>query len=161
MMKKIYLGLGSNLGDRGANVQSALEQLERWGVKVVRSSSLYETEPFGNTDQDWFLNMVAQCETEKSPEDVLFAIAAIEKALKRERKEKWGPRTIDIDILMYGEQVVDKKGLKVPHPGMAERKFVLLPFSEVDGDVVHPVLKKSVRQLLNECTDQSIVNAHK
>lgn len=157
-MVKVYLGLGSNLGDRGKNLQDALVYLEKWGVKILRTSSLYETEPFGNKNQNWFFNMAAVGETALSPEHLLKAIDAIEKSLKRERIVQWGPRTIDIDILLYGHEVIDEAGLSIPHPGIQGRRFVLLPLAEIEPGLVHPVLHKSVSQLLNECGDTSIVN---
>lgn len=159
-MAKVYFGLGSNLGDRGKNIQDALVFLERWGVKIVRSSSIYESEPFGVKDQDWFFNIVAEGETELSPEDVLSAIRAIEKALKREKVIKWGPRTIDIDILYYDDQVIDEPELKIPHPGIPDRRFVLLPMDEIAPDYSHPVQNKTTSQLLKDCPDTSIVNIH-
>lgn len=159
-MVNVYLGLGSNLGDRGKNLQEALVQLEQWGVKILRASSIYESEPFGVKDQDWFFNMVVWAETELEVEDLLKAINAIEKALKRERRIQWGPRTIDIDILFYGDEVIDKKGLTVPHVGIPDRRFVLLPLVEIAPDIQHPTLHKSATELLNECGDRSIVNPH-
>ncbi|MCA9373558.1 MAG: 2-amino-4-hydroxy-6-hydroxymethyldihydropteridine diphosphokinase [Candidatus Gracilibacteria bacterium] len=159
-MKKVYLGLGSNLGDRGRNLQEALVLLERWGVKIVRSSSIYETEPWGYLDQDWFFNMVVEGETELSPEELLQATQAIERALKRVKKIHLGPRTMDIDILFYGDMVMDKPELKIPHHGIADRKSVLVPLNEIAPDFVHPILKKSIGELLSTCSDTFIVNLH-
>lgn len=159
-MVKVYFGLGSNVGDRGKNLQDALVCLERWSVKIIRASSLYESEPFGMKDQDWFFNMVAEGETDLSSADLLNAIGAIERSLKRDKIVKWGPRTIDIDILYYDDQVVDQPELKIPHPGITERLFVLLPMNEIASDYPHPLLHKTTSQLLNECPDTSIVNLH-
>lgn len=159
-MAKVYFGLGSNLGDRGKNIQDALVFLERWGVKIIRSSSIYESEPFGVKDQDWFFNIVAEGETALSPEDLLTAIRAIEKALKREKIIKWGPRTIDIDILYYDDWVIDQPELKIPHPGIPDRRFVLLPMDEIAPDYSHPSQNKTTSQLLKDCPDTSIVNIH-
>lgn len=156
-MHKVYLAFGSNLGNRGWNIQIAVEHLERWGVKILRMSRLYETEPVGVKDQPTFYNAAAIGETALTPEEVLMAIQAIERSLKRERKEKWGPRTIDIDILMYDDLVLDMTGLVVPHPHMTERKFVLAPLVEIAENVMHPVLQKTMDQLLQECTDTAEV----
>ncbi len=156
-MAKVYLGLGSNEGEKGQNIQKALISLERWGLKILRSSKLYETEPIGVKDQPWFYNMVSLAETVLAPEEVLKAIYSIELSLKRERKVKWGPRTIDIDILFYDDDVVSMEGLKIPHPAIAERNFVLVPMNEIAPEFVHPVSKKSINQLLKECTDKAIV----
>ena len=153
----VFLGLGSNLGDRGANVQQALTDLERWGVKVILSSSLYETEPVGNIDQPRFLNMTVKASTDRSPEDLLTVVLSIERSLGRVRRGKWGPRTIDVDILFYGDRVVGESGLVIPHPRLHERRFVLEPMNEIAPDFVHPVLKKSIKELLNACPDKSIV----
>lgn len=159
-MVSAYFAFGSNLGDRGKNIQDALVSLERWGVKIIRTSSLYESEPFGVKDQGWFFNMVAEGETDLTPEDLLKAIHAIEKALKRERVIKWGPRTIDIDILYYGDLIIDEPGLVIPHVGIPERRFVLLPMDEIASDYSHPLLHKTTAQLLNDCPDTTIVNIH-
>lgn len=147
------------MGDRGKNIQTSLSDLERWGVKIIRTSKLYETEPVGFKDQRWFYNLVTQTETDLSPEEVLKAIHAIELSLKRERGQWMGPRTIDIDILFYDSLVLDKAGLRIPHPHLHERKFVLLPLEEIAPGLLHPIFKKSVTQLLKECKDASIVRS--
>ncbi len=157
-MDSLYLGIGSNLGDRGENIKSALILLEKLGINVLRSSSIYETEPVGFKDQDWFYNIVVKAKTELDPADVLKVIVAIESALKRDRLVKWGPRTIDIDLLFYGDLVLDKPELRIPHFYLQERRFVLAPFAEIAPDFVHPLLKKTIIELLNECIDTSIVS---
>lgn len=156
-MNKIYLSLGSNMGDRGANLQSAMVLLEKWGIKIVFSSSIYETEPIGFKDQGWFYNMAVECETDSSPEELLKIAKSVEKALNREKTIINGPRTIDIDILLYGSIIVDKVGLNIPHKRMHLRRFVLIPMDEIAAAVVHPIKKKTVRELLKECDDTAIV----
>ncbi|MCC7197594.1 2-amino-4-hydroxy-6-hydroxymethyldihydropteridine diphosphokinase [Candidatus Peregrinibacteria bacterium] len=138
-------------------MQTAVTDLERWGIKILRMSRLYETEPVGVKDQPAFYNAAAVGETALTPEEVLMAVHAIERSLKRERKVKWGPRTIDIDILMYDDLVLEMDGLVVPHPRMVERRFVLAPLSEVAGAVIHPVLQKTISELLSECEDTAEV----
>jgi len=156
-MAKVFLSIGSNIGDRGKHLQNALVSFEQWGIKVIRSSSIYETEPVGNKNQPMFLNMVVQVETDKSAGDLLTVLMSIERSEGRERRERLGPRTLDLDILFYDDQVMDVTGLVIPHPRIAERLFVLVPLAEIAPDLLHPVLKKPVKELLKECLDKSIV----
>lgn len=152
-----FLSLGSNLGNRGKNLQKALVELEMWGIKTILSSSIYETEPIGFKDQPWFYNMVIKAETKFSAEEVLKVISAIEKSLGRERNIRFGPRPIDIDILFYENLLVHEEGLTIPHPRLQERLFVLMPLNEIEPHVFHPLLKKQIFELLKECRDTAIV----
>jgi 2-amino-4-hydroxy-6-hydroxymethyldihydropteridine diphosphokinase len=144
-----YLSLGSNMGDRGANLREAIVRLKAAG-RVVGESSVYETEPVEVTNQPWFLNCVVACETEETPEELMSSVLRIEREMGRQRTQKKGPRTIDIDILLYGDAVVDSTKVRIPHPAMHERRFVLQPLAEIAAEARHPVLKRSVRELLAE-----------
>ena len=147
MKKAVYLSLGSNLGDREANVRTAIEKLHALG-EVIAVSSFYETEPVEFLEQPWFLNCVVGLETELMPRLLLSKIMAIEQQMGRRRTHPKGPRTIDIDIVLFGNSVVDTTALTIPHPTMHQRRFVLEPLVEVAPDVRHPVFKRTVRELL-------------
>jgi 2-amino-4-hydroxy-6-hydroxymethyldihydropteridine diphosphokinase len=151
-----YLSLGSNVGDREANLRTAIGELAAVGG-VVAVSSFYETEPMEFKEQDWFLNCVVAVETEKSAQELLTELLSIERAMGRERVQAKGPRNIDIDILLFGDAVIDEKGLRVPHPAMHERRFVLAPLAEIAPDAIHPVFKRSVRDLLETLPDGGAV----
>jgi 2-amino-4-hydroxy-6-hydroxymethyldihydropteridine diphosphokinase len=143
------IGLGSNLGDRDGNLKRALDLLDETdGVRVVRVSSFFDTEPVGYTEQGRFLNAAALIETTLTADRLLGLCQGIENKLGRTRGVRWGPRTIDLDILLYGGLTIDTDTLKVPHPLMHEREFVLAPLSEVAPEAVHPVLGKTVKELL-------------
>jgi 2-amino-4-hydroxy-6-hydroxymethyldihydropteridine diphosphokinase len=146
MIRRAYLSLGSNTGDRAANLNSAIARLGQLG-QVVEVSSFYETEPVEFTNQSWFLNCVLALETEELPGQLLHAVLAIEQGMGRRRTEAKGPRNIDIDILLLGDAVVDEKGLRIPHPGLPARRFVLEPLAEIAPDVLHPMLNKTAREL--------------
>ena len=148
MKKIVYLSLGSNLGDRQANLRNAIGRLLGLG-DVLEVSSLYETEPVEFTEQPWFLNCAVAVRTELIPREFLAGILAIEKSMGRERTQPKGPRLIDIDILLYGPAHLDTPTLTIPHPAMAERRFVLEPLAEIAPDVKVPLLKKTVRELLD------------
>ena len=152
-MRDVYLGLGSNLGDKRAHIVRAVELLREIG-RVHQVSSLFKTEPVGNPNQDWFLNCAVEIETILDPRQLLAATLAIERKLKRVRKIKDGPRTIDIDILFYGLRVVDKSGLAIPHPRLHQRLFVLAPLDEICPDFAHPVLGQTVKELAAGLQDQ-------
>lgn len=149
--KTVYLSLGSNVGDRQANLRTAIARIGELG-EVTARSSIYETEPVEYTNQPWFLNCVIRLETEKMPRQLLAQLLAIEHGMGRRRttpgKPKIkGPRTIDIDILLFGHSIVDTGGLTIPHPAMHERRFVLEPLAEVAPEERHPVFKRTIREL--------------
>ena len=148
MRKIVYLSLGSNLGDRQANLRNAIARLAGLG-QVLAESSLYETEPVEFTQQPWFLNCVVALETEKMPKQLLGAILGIEQEMGRRRQtnKPKGPRTVDIDILLFGSSVIDTQSLTVPHPALHERRFVLEPLAEIAPEVRHPVFKRTIREL--------------
>lgn len=148
MKKTVYLSVGSNLGDRAANLVAAIEGMRNLGdVRAV--SSLYETEPMEMTDQPWFLNCAVALETELMPKQLLARLLSIEQAHGRSRKrtQSKGPRTLDIDILLFGSSVIDTKGLTIPHPAMHQRRFVLEPLAEIAPELRHPIFKRTVREL--------------
>lgn len=137
-MTRAFLGIGSNLGDRLENLRRAVGLLDRRGVRVVRSSRVYETEPVGGPPQPDFLNAVLEVEEEGSARDLLAACLAVEEEMGRVRGERWGPRLIDLDVLTYGREEIDEPDLQVPHPRMHERGFVLIPLLELEADPVLP-----------------------
>lgn len=143
----VYLSLGSNLGDRAANLHAAIARLANAGT-LKAASRLYETEPVDFRDQPVFLNCVIALETGRTPLDLLALALKIEQGMGRQRARNKGPRIIDIDILLFGDRMIDEPGLKVPHPAMHERRFVLAPLAEIAPAVIHPTIKKTVRELL-------------
>jgi len=153
-----FLLLGSNLGDRIRYLGEAIRMVKEMGNSVVAGSSVYETEPWGFISGDYFLNMVVELRTGMSPEGILNMIKIIETALGRCRSaEKYRSRTIDLDILFYNDMIIAIPGLIIPHPLIAERRFVLVPMNEIAPGFNHPVLNKSVSLLLEECKDRSEV----
>lgn len=156
-MPTVFLSLGSNIGDREKNLRAGIAALAEAGVRVTRVSSFYETEPVDLCEQPWFLNCVVQGETEIAALDLLRALRAIESRMGSRKLVPKGPRLIDVDILLYGEQTIDSPELQVPHPRMLQRKFVLVPLSEIAADLRHPSWKGSASALLTKTSDPSAV----
>jgi len=147
-MRNVYIGFGSNRGDRKKNILSALKLLALNKQKIIKISSLYETEPYGYKKQKNFLNGVAVLKTAMPPEELLNLLKRIEKEAGRRRSFRWGPREVDLDILFYGYKVYKSKTLSIPHADLHNRKFVLLPLNEIAPGFIHPVIKKSVSVIL-------------
>jgi 2-amino-4-hydroxy-6-hydroxymethyldihydropteridine diphosphokinase len=157
-MKIIYLGIGTNLGNREENIKQALTRIEEFVGPVLKCSSIYETAPWGFQADDEFLNIVVQVETKLIPTALLDKLLMIESLLGRVREEKhYSSRLIDIDILLYEDLIVEEENLKIPHALLHERRFVLIPLCEIASDVIHPVLKKSMKELLEMCGDRGVV----
>ena len=154
--KTVYLGLGSNLGDRRGNLIRALAALEFRAVEIVRQSSIYETAPMMVEDQPWFLNQVVEVRTSLFPRQLLHRGQEIELELGRKRTVAYGPRVIDIDILLYGRTVIETDELTIPHPRMTERRFVLEPLAELAPRLRHPVSKRSIAELLAATMAQNV-----
>ena len=152
-MNTAYLSLGSNEGDRVLWISKAIEQIGDKCGPVTRQSSMYETAAWGINTQPDFLNMVIAIQTILAPHELLNSILAIEKSLGRHRGIKWGPRIIDIDILFFGNDVINFPDLIIPHPYLHLRRFTLAPLAEIAADLLHPVFKKSIKTLLSECQD--------
>ncbi len=154
LMDGIYLLLGTNLGDKEKNLSNAINLLGKHQIKVTNRSSLYETAAWGKTDQPTFINQVIQIETTLTPQLLLDTILSVELKLGRIRKEHWGERLIDIDILYYNFEIIKSPNLKIPHEGIPGRRFTLIPLVEIASDLIHPIHLKNQKQLLTECTDQ-------
>jgi len=155
-LKNVFLSLGSNIGEREAQLRDAIRRLEAAGVQMIRESSVYETEPQDLHDQPWFLNLVLEVETRLSPIQLLTAIQAIEESMGRKRDVPKGPRSIDIDILLYGVAIVETEDLQIPHPRLAQRRFVLEPLAELAPDLQHPRSGRTMRELLRDVQGQDV-----
>jgi 2-amino-4-hydroxy-6-hydroxymethyldihydropteridine diphosphokinase len=153
----VFVALGSNLGDRERNLARGLLGLGRRGLVVTRRSSVYETEPVGGPEQGAYLNAVVEAETALDPAGVLAACLAVERGLGRVRTVPNAPRTLDLDLLLYGERVIQERGLTVPHPRLPERRFVLVPLCEIAPGFRHPALGLTIAELAARCPDRSAV----
>jgi 2-amino-4-hydroxy-6-hydroxymethyldihydropteridine diphosphokinase len=160
-MNSVVLSLGSNVGDRAANLTGAISQLLELPGTLAKKSSVYETAPWGNTDQRSFFNQVVEIETMLEADDLMKAILEIEKRMGRTRNKKWEPRVIDIDILFFNDVRLNSKGLVIPHPRLHERRFVLEPMCEILPGRIHPVFNKTVSSLLEELHDKGEVSLMK
>jgi len=159
-MEKVFIALGGNVGNVSENFNIAIEKISVLIGPIIKQSSLYKTEPWGNKNQDDFLNKVVEVETKQTAADVLESILSIEKMMGRNRNkdDQFAPRSIDIDILFYGEEIIDETHLEVPHPRLQLRNFVLTPLMEIAPGYIHPVLKKSIKELNELNNDSSKVN---
>jgi 2-amino-4-hydroxy-6-hydroxymethyldihydropteridine diphosphokinase len=157
--KLIYLSLGSNLGDRAVNLERAIDALAGIGAHVLRRSSICETEPVDFLAQPWFLNCVVEAETSLGPLPLLKGLQGIERSMGSQKLIFRGPRIVDLDILFYEDVVIHEKGIEIPHPRLSERRFVLIPLAELAPNFLHPVLKVTIRELLDATQDQSAVRA--
>ncbi len=158
-METTYLGIGTNNGDRAKNLAKALVLIEGKAGRILKSSSVYETEPWGFESPHFFLNMVLKVETTLSPVKLLEIVHIIEAELGRKRsRTRYVSRVMDIDILFYGDEVISTKELVIPHPLISERKFVLVPLVEIEPDLVHPVFRKTISDLLIRCSDKNDVS---
>jgi len=155
-MPRVFLSLGSNLGNRKDYLNKAIEKLRQNNLKITKISNIIETEPYGHKEQGEFLNMALEAETDLKPSELMQLIFKIEEDLGRKRTLKWEPRVIDIDIIFYDSLVVDELNLKIPHPDMQNRLFVLKPMQEIAPHFIHPVFKKSIKELLEELKSREI-----
>ena len=157
-----FVGIGSNMDDPVSQSLKAFDHISATkGVKLLRKSSLYRTEPVGCPDQDWFINAVVEIRTALTAHELLKALQAIEKDMGRIRGVKWGPRIIDLDILLYGQDIIQEENLIIPHPELHKRRFVLAPLCEIASYVIHPAFGVSIRGLMDRLEDRGIVNIYR
>jgi len=154
-MSIVYIGIGSNLGDRQKSCLRAIELLQERGIVVTKKSSLYETEPWGYKDQPQFINMAIEGETEFNPKELLMVLKNIEREIGREESLRWGPRKVDLDILLFDTIILTEDSLEIPHPLLHKRDFVLKPLCEIASDIHHPLLKMSISDLLQQLYKKS------
>lgn len=153
MESEVYLLLGTNQGDCIENLKKARYSISNSAGKITAFSSVYKTAAWGKHDQPDFYNQILRIETPLNPHQLLTEVLSIEAKIGRQRDQKWGPRIIDIDILFYGNSILNEPALTIPHPGIPNRNFVLTPLNEIASDLIHPVLSKTIEQLLKECPD--------
>jgi 2-amino-4-hydroxy-6-hydroxymethyldihydropteridine diphosphokinase len=153
-MPRAYLSIGSNLGDRINYLKKALEKLKQNNIQIIKSSNIIETEPYGYKEQGKFLNMAVEIDSDLEPFELMKLISKIESELGRIRTKRWGPRVIDIDIIFYDSLIINEPDLKIPHPDMQNRFFALKPLQEIAPDFVHPVLKKTITELLENLNSE-------
>lgn len=157
-MPNVFLSLGSNFGDKEKNILSAVKLIEKIPeIKIIKGSSIYETEPVGFKEQEYFFNMVLEIYTDLSPFKLLQKLEDIEDRLGKNIKRRWGPRSIDIDILFYGDQIIEGKELTIPHPLINERRFVLIPMAEIAGDFLCPKTKLKITDIIKNCKEDESV----
>ncbi len=156
-MMNVFLLLGSNLGDRNAYLKDAIQHIENEVAPVIKASAIYETQSWGKTDSPDYLNQVILIQTELPANTLLQKLLNIEWVIGRTREEKWGPRIIDIDILFYGDEIINEPDLQIPHPHLHTRRFTLDPLAELEPTLIHPVLGKNILQLKDELTDSLVV----
>jgi 2-amino-4-hydroxy-6-hydroxymethyldihydropteridine diphosphokinase len=152
---KVYISFGSNIGNRKENIKRALQLMgEHPNIKITRVSSLYETEPWGKKEQEWFLNGVVEILTSLPPKELLRVLQSIERRIGRKGEERWSQRMIDLDIILFNNLVIENEGLKIPHPLFHNRNFVLVPLFELAPKLLHPSLNKTVEEILSESKDR-------
>ena len=158
MTHTAYIGIGSNLGNPGKNCVEAIEKIAKnEDIKIVSKSSFYQTSPIGHIKQNWFVNSVVKIDTLLNPKELLLALLNIESEMGRVRKEKWGPRLIDLDLLFYDNLILNQEDIILPHPEIQKRKFVLVPLNEIAENLIHPISKKTIETLLQELSDDAEV----